>query len=208
MFIRRAPLDLPAGRPKVGQHSREGARRLEYRFTIGQVAKTSGVAATTIRYYEQIGVLPVPRRSTSGYRLYDEPDAERLKFIHRARSLGLPLQHLKILMSTLNGRPRPQLRPRLRALVGEQLDAVKGQIAELEVLRQQLEHVLDRMRAPARRRAGGACQCLEPREPPSGGPRREARAFGTMLGRELPTLRRGARRARRTCTTQPMGGAH
>ena len=66
---------------------RRGARELEPRLTIGQVAKTSGVAAKTIRYYEQIGVLPAPRRGTSGYRLYDEPGVERLRFIYRARSL-------------------------------------------------------------------------------------------------------------------------
>ena len=65
---------------------------MEGRLTIGQVAKTSGVAAKTIRYYEQIGVLPAPSRGVSGYRLYDEPAVERLRFIHRARSLGLPLQ--------------------------------------------------------------------------------------------------------------------
>ena len=46
---------------------------MDGRLTIGRVAKTSGVAAKTIRYYEQIGVLPAPSRGVSGYRLYDEP---------------------------------------------------------------------------------------------------------------------------------------
>ena len=131
------------------------------RLSIGQVAKASGVAAKTIRYYEQIGVLPAASRAASGYRLYDPPSVERLRFIRRARSLGLPLQQLKTLMSTLNGGPPPALRPRLRALVRGQLDAVKNRIAELELLRQQLEQVVQRMRTPAPRRAGGACQCLE-----------------------------------------------
>ena len=136
---------------------------MERRLTIGQVAKTSGVAAKTIRYYEQIGVLPAPSRGVSGYRLYDERGVERLRFIHRARSLGLPLQQLKTLMTTLNGGPRPLFRPRLWALVREQLNALNNQIAELGLLRQQLEQVCERMQSPARRRAGGACQCLETR---------------------------------------------
>ena len=131
------------------------------RLSIGQVAKASGVAAKTIRYYEQIGVLPAPSRGTSGYRLYDQPGVERLRFIRRARSLGLPLQQLKTLMNTLNGGPPPALRPQLRALVRGQLDAVKNRIAELELLRQQLEQVFQRMGTPAPRRAGGACRCLE-----------------------------------------------
>ena len=136
---------------------------MERRLTIGRVAKASGVAAKTIRYYEQIGVLPAPSRGTSGYRLYDEPSVERLRFIHRARSLGLPLRQLKTLMAALNGGARPAFRPRLRALVRGQLDAVKNRIAELELLRQQLEQVFERMQRPARRRTGGACQCLETR---------------------------------------------
>jgi DNA-binding transcriptional MerR regulator len=129
--------------------------------TIGQVAKSSGVAAKTIRYYEQIGVSPVPSRTASGYRLYDQSGVERLRFIRRARSLGLPLQELKTLMGTLNRGARPALRPRLRALVRAQLDAVTTQIAELERLRRQLEHILRQMRTAVRRPHGRACQCLE-----------------------------------------------
>ena len=143
--------------------------------SIGQVAKASGVAAKTIRYYEQIGVLPAPSRATSGYRLYDQPGVERLRFIRRARSLGLPLQQLKTLMSALNGGPRPTLRPQLRALVRGQLDDVKNRIAELELLRQQLEQILERMRTLVPRRHPGACQCLETKNGPARRRRREAR---------------------------------
>jgi DNA-binding transcriptional MerR regulator len=128
--------------------------------TIGQVAKTSGVAAKTIRYYEQIGVLPAPKRAASGYRLYDQTGVERLRFIRRARSLGLPLQQLKTLMDTLDGGGHPPLRPRLRALVRAQLDAVTNEITELERLRQQLEQILQRMRTSVYRPPAGACQCL------------------------------------------------
>ena len=127
--------------------------------TIGQVAKASGVATKTIRYYEHIGVLPTPGRAASGYRVYDQPGVERLRFVRRARSLGLPLQELKALMSTLNGEAQAALRPRLRALVRTQLDAVTNQITELERLRWQLEHILQRMRTVHRPR-GGVCQCL------------------------------------------------
>jgi DNA-binding transcriptional MerR regulator len=149
------------------------------RLSIGQVAKASGVSAKTIRYYEQIGVLPAPSRGTSGYRLYDQPGVERLRFIRRARALGLPLQQLKTLMSALNGGPRPSLRPQLRALVRGQLDAVKNRIAELELLRQQLEQVFRRMGTPAPRRAGGACPCLETADGPVRRRQRQARPSGS-----------------------------
>jgi MerR family copper efflux transcriptional regulator len=129
--------------------------------SIGQVAKATGVAAKTIRYYEEIGVLPTPRRTVSGYRQYDEPAVQRLRFIRRARSLGLPLQELKTLTTTLNGGPRPALRPRLLALVRGQLSAVKHQITELHVLERELEHVLQRPLASAREHRAKGCQCLE-----------------------------------------------
>jgi DNA-binding transcriptional MerR regulator len=131
------------------------------RLTIGQAAKTSGVAAKTIRYYEQIGVLRAPSRSASGYRLYDQPGVERLRFIRRARSLGLPLRQLKTLMASLDGSARQAFRPRLRALVHAQLAAVTNQATELEGLRWQLQQILKRTRISARRSPGGACRCLD-----------------------------------------------
>jgi MerR family copper efflux transcriptional regulator len=128
---------------------------------IGQVAKTTGVAAKTIRYYEEIGVLPVPSRAVSGYRQYDLHDVERVRFIRRARSLGLPLRRLKTLTNAVAAAPRPSLRPRLLAIVQAQLSAVRNKLAELELLRQQLEQVSQRMLALPGGRHTGPCRCLE-----------------------------------------------
>lgn len=130
-------------------------------FTIGQVAKTTGVAAKTIRYYEEIGVLPAPSRTVAGYRQYDERGVQRLRFIRRARSLGLPLRQLKTVMGMLNGAPRPALRPRVLGLVRGQLAAVKHQIAELQLLERELELVLRRPLPPRRDRRTTGCRCLE-----------------------------------------------
>jgi MerR family copper efflux transcriptional regulator len=129
--------------------------------TIGHVAKVTGVAAKTIRYYEEIGVLPAPTRTASGYRQYDEPGVQRVRFIRRARALGLPLRRLGRLAATLNGGSRPAVRPHLLALVREQLAAVRDQIAELKALQHELEQVLRRPLASARERVTKGCQCLE-----------------------------------------------
>jgi MerR family mercuric resistance operon transcriptional regulator len=142
--------------------------------TIGQAAKATGVAAKTIRYYEQIGVLPAPRRTASGYRQYDESGVERLRFIRRARALGLPLQDLKALTTTLNGGPRPALRPRLRTLVHEQLAAVRRQITDLELVQRQLAEAANRLRTAPRGRPTGACRCLETKNAARRPPRRPA----------------------------------
>jgi len=134
---------------------------MDQTFSIGQVARTTGVAATTIRYYEEIGVLPMPSRAASGFRRYDQPSVERLRFVRRARALGLPLQELKTLVSSVTGGLRPAFRPRLLGLVREQLAAVQRQIAELELLRHQLEEVSHRMLTSAPGRHAGTCRCLE-----------------------------------------------
>lgn len=142
--------------------------------TIGHVAKVTGVAAKTIRYYEEIGVLPTPTRAASGYRQYDEPGVQRVRFIRRARTLGLPLRQLKMLMAMLNGGPRLALRPRLLALVREQLSAVRNQIAGLQLLEGELEQVLRRPLAPAQERRTKGCRCLEVERARRGPPRGSA----------------------------------
>lgn len=128
--------------------------------TIGQVAKATGVAAKTIRYYETVGVLPCPSRTAAGYRQYTEQGVQQLLFIRRARALGLPLHGLKALTTALDGGPRAALRPRLLELVRAHLSAVRRQIGDLGRLERQLEQVL-RRRVPPRERPGGGCRCLE-----------------------------------------------
>ena len=56
---------------------------------IGQLARQAGVAIDTVRYYERQGLLPPPQRRASGYRDYDARDSARLRFIRRAKDLGL-----------------------------------------------------------------------------------------------------------------------
>ena len=129
--------------------------------TIGQLAKATGVAAKTIRYYEQIGVLPIPSRTAAGYRQYDQPGVQRLRFIRRARLLGLPLRDIKTVIVGLDGSPRLALRPRLLAMVRRQLSAMQHQSAELRLLQQQLEQVLHRLLTSPRDRHREGCRCLE-----------------------------------------------
>jgi DNA-binding transcriptional MerR regulator len=65
---------------------------MERPLTVGQLAHATGVPAKTIRYYEQVGVLPVPKRSGAGYRQYSRHDVHRLLFIRRARLRTCPRQ--------------------------------------------------------------------------------------------------------------------
>lgn len=66
---------------------------------INELAKRSGTASKTIRYYEDVGLLPQPSRSTNGYREYGDRDVERLTFIRRCRELQIPINALRKLVS-------------------------------------------------------------------------------------------------------------
>lgn len=128
---------------------------------VGQVAKAAGMTAKTIRYYEQVGVLPPPGRTAAGYRQYAEQAVQQIRFIRRARALGLSLHHLKTLAAALNGGPRAGMRPRLLEAVRAHLSAVQHQISELGLLQRQLEHVLRRLQTRSRMGSHEGCRCLD-----------------------------------------------
>lgn len=65
---------------------------------IGQAAKRSGISAKMIRYYEDIGLLPAPKRSDAGYRVYTDMDIKTLSFIQHARELGFSSEQMKELL--------------------------------------------------------------------------------------------------------------
>jgi Hg(II)-responsive transcriptional regulator len=67
-------------------------------FTVGALANNAGVNVETVRYYEKIGLMPKPKRKESRYRVYDESDLARLKFIFRAKQLGFTLKEIKELL--------------------------------------------------------------------------------------------------------------
>jgi MerR family transcriptional regulator, copper efflux regulator len=69
------------------------------KLTIGELARQVGVNVETLRYYERRGLLPTPRRSASGYRLYPEDAVRRVRFIKRAQELGFSLNDIKELLS-------------------------------------------------------------------------------------------------------------
>ena len=75
--------------------------------TIGQASKASGIKAPTIRYYEQIQLLPSPPRSEGNRRLYDADDLRRLRFIRHARELGYEIEPIRELLALAGDPSRP-----------------------------------------------------------------------------------------------------
>ncbi|MES1945307.1 transcriptional regulator [Salinisphaera sp. PC39] len=111
------------------------------RYTIGEVARRSGCIASTIRYYERIGLLPPARRGDNGYRYYDDRDLERLEFVTRARALGFSVAAIRSLLRLAGhpGEPCDAVDHR----VAEQLSAVRERIARLRRLETRLKRLQD-----------------------------------------------------------------
>ena len=65
---------------------------------IGELAQRTQVNIDTVRYYERQGLLPAPQRLASGYRLYDQRDVSRLRFVRRAKALGFTLVEIRELL--------------------------------------------------------------------------------------------------------------
>lgn len=75
----------------------------EIELSRGSLSRESGVNAETIRYYEKIGVMPNPARSSAGHRIYDQSSLKRLSFIRRSRELGFTLQEVQDLLTLVDG---------------------------------------------------------------------------------------------------------
>lgn len=108
--------------------------------TIGKVAKAADVKVPTIRFYEQIGLLPEPVRTESERRVYGEPDVRRLAFIKHARQLGFPIDAIRTLLDLADHPSRAC--DDANALAQEQLATVETKIAQLEALRAELRRMV------------------------------------------------------------------
>jgi MerR family transcriptional regulator, copper efflux regulator len=108
----------------------------EYR--ISQLAERTGFSASTLRYYEQAGLLPSAARTPGGYRRYDEHTVERLRFIARAKQLGLPLEEIRELTTVWDAGDCGPVQARLAAVLTTRITEVQARIAELTAFGEQL----------------------------------------------------------------------
>ncbi|MER7010364.1 MerR family transcriptional regulator [Saccharopolyspora sp. NPDC000359] len=75
------------------------------RMQIGEVAERTGLSLRTIRYYEEVGLVVPSDRSQGGFRLYTEPDVDRLKLIMRMKPLGFQLEEMRELLAIIDPTP-------------------------------------------------------------------------------------------------------
>mgnify|MGYP003385870205 CR=1 FL=1 len=107
---------------------------------IGQAAKRTGIKVSTIRYYEQEGLLAAPPRTASGRRLYSDADVRRLAFIRHARALGFELGDIRSLLD-LSDHPNRSCEDADR-IARKHLREVKERLAQLLALKAELSRIV------------------------------------------------------------------
>ncbi|MFD4366460.1 MerR family transcriptional regulator [Rhodococcus sp. NPDC058521] len=122
-------------------------------YRISELAERTRVPASTLRFYEDAGLL-TPERTPSGYRIYDNSAVDRLAFITSAKAMGMTLDDIRDLLQAWQSGVCAEVRTRLTPLVDQRLADTEQRIAELTVFAQRLHMVRSGLAGPA---PDGAC---------------------------------------------------
>jgi DNA-binding transcriptional MerR regulator len=102
------------------------------KLSIGLVARQTGSTVPTIRYYEEIGLLPPANRTESGQRHYNEATVRRLTFIRRCRDFGFSIEQVRELVGLVDQRDRPCIE--VRDIAATHLAQLRTKLDELKAL--------------------------------------------------------------------------
>lgn len=103
---------------------------------IGEVAERTGVPPKTIRYYEEVDLIPAPARSANGYRAYSDEAVHTLRFVASARNLGFTVEQCRALLALYRDKGRASAD--VKRVANEHIDEIDHRIAELQAMRKVL----------------------------------------------------------------------
>ncbi|WP_395703921.1 helix-turn-helix domain-containing protein [Aquabacterium sp.] len=127
--------------------------RTPVKVPIGVAARRVGLSVPTVRYYEQIGLLPAAPRSEGGQRHYGPAALQRLRFIRRCRDFGFSIEQVRELVGLLDRPDRPCVEA--RDIAARHLATVRRQLAELRALEHSMAGIVGGCEAAC---AGGPAQ--------------------------------------------------
>ena len=125
---------------------------------IGQVAARSGVSRKALRLYEATGILPPPRRTSAGYRVYAQDTLALVVFVTQAQRLGFRLDEIKRITTLKRSGQTPCAH--VLDLVHVKLEDIERTMTDLTRVRGQLRHLLQSWRS-GRHRPAAVCPCIE-----------------------------------------------
>ena len=153
---------------------------------IGELAGRSGVPSTSLRYYENAGLLPPSRRSSSGYRTYEPESVPRLAFIRSAQAVGLTLAEIREVIGIRDGGTAPCAQ--VLKLIERRRAEVQARIRELQRLERGLAHLASRGAGvdPSECDPVGVCEVLPSTAAPANPRAPRPRARPTEAATKVP----------------------
>ena len=112
---------------------------------IGELAKQTGLAVGTLRYYSDLGLLPPVARGNNGYRYYDRKAIKQVEFIRKAQAIGFTLEEIKTILEVRA--PRSKYSPErgektcnlVQDLLNQKIEQLEKQIEKMSLFKQELE---------------------------------------------------------------------
>ncbi len=132
------------GKSKIYSNCRFNPKMQSSRLSIGRLAQATGCKVQTIRWYEEIGLMPEPGRTPGNQRVYGPEHAARLAFIRHARELGFPLDDVREML-TMGDQPGQSCQA-VDAVARRHLNSVKQRIERLKGLETELERMIEQCR--------------------------------------------------------------
>ncbi|MER2533902.1 MAG: helix-turn-helix domain-containing protein [Rhizobiaceae bacterium] len=126
---------------------------------IGELSSRANTSVPTIRYYEEIGLLPKAARADGGHRRYDDTDVERLTFIRRCRDFGFSIEHVRALVTLVKDRKVSCIAA--RDIAQTHLESVRAKLLELKDLEQTIANFVTNCNATCLGGSGPECVIME-----------------------------------------------
>ena len=120
-------------RPEMSEAREQGFHN------IGEASELTGVSAKMIRHYEGIGLIPAANRTFANYRLYNDSDIHRLRFIKRSRNLGFSMKQIEDLLGLWNNPRRASAQ--VKKLAKAHADELALKVRELQSMQRTLENL-------------------------------------------------------------------
>ncbi len=114
--------------------------------TIGRLALAANVGIETIRYYQQKGLLPIPKAVTGAFRYYPTAMVDRIRFIKRAQELGFTLDEVSTLLALEDGANRAAI----RKVAADRLAQIRTKVEDLTRMETALSHLIHECEAHGR----------------------------------------------------------
>lgn len=160
---------------------RRSMLRAQPTLTVNETARAAGATPETVRYYTRIGLLRPARNVRNAYRLYDQHDVARLRFIRRAKMLGFTLRDIRAIFAAADAGDSPC--PLVRNLIAKRFEETREELEAALALHRRMEDALQRWQTlPDRAPTGRSiCHLIESTVPDS----------ALTIGRPPPLARHG-----------------